>query len=214
MAVMLDLHRIQDAPVSQEPYPYFVVTDAILAEKAAGAAEDFPTIDRPGAIDVEGTDFGPAFAAVLDDLKSDRFRRVIGEKLDVDLEGRDIIVNVRGHTRLTDGNIHTDTPSKLVTVLLYFNPPGQAGEGETSLRILNGGKDIDNFAEEIPPVLGTLVAFKVTPNCWHGFKPFVGKRNSLQLNYLSGVRTIGKHQLAHRLMGRMKRKMARLLQQA
>ena len=214
MAVMLDLHRIQSAPVRQEPYPYFVATDVIPAEKASGVAGDFPTIDRPGAVDVEGTDFGPAFAAVLDDLKSDHFRRVIGEKLDVDLEGRDIIVNVRGQTRLTDGNIHTDTPSKLVTVLLYFNQPGQAGEGETSLRILNGGKDIDNFVEEIPPVLGTLVAFKVTPNCWHGFKPFVGKRNSLQLNYLSGVKTIGKHQLGHRLMGRMKRKMARLLQQA
>lgn len=211
MAVMLDLHRIQSAPVRHEPYPYFVVPDAILAGKARGAAVDFPNVDRPGAIDVEETDFGPAFAALLEDLKSDRFRQVISDKLDVDLEGREIIVNVRGHTRLTDGNIHTDTPSKLVTVLIYFNEPGQAGEGETSLRILNDGKDIDNFVEEIPPVLGTLVAFKVTPNCWHGFKPFVGKRNSLQLNYLSGIKTIGKHQLAHRLMGRMKRKISRLL---
>lgn len=211
MAVMLDLDRIRNAPVKTEPYPYFSLTDAIAADQAPALAAAFPNIDRAGAIDASQTDFGPAFGTLVEELKSDAFRRVIADKLDVDLDDRDIIINVRGLTRLTDGNIHTDTPSKLVTVLLYFNLPGQAGEGETSLRILNNGKDIDNYVEEIPPVLGTMVAFKVTPNCWHGFKPFVGRRHSLQLNYLSGVKTAGKHQLGHRLIGRMKRKLAHVL---
>jgi len=211
---MLDLNRIRSATVRSHPYPFFVVTDAITADAAPRIAQSFPEIDRPGTIAVEATEFGAPFGALLDELRSDEFRRLVGEKLEVDLDGQDIIINVRGQTRLTDGNIHTDTPSKLVTVLLYFNEPGQAGEGETSLRILSDGKDIDNYVEEIPPILGTLVAFKVTPNCWHGFKPFVGKRNSLQLNYLSGLKTVGKHQLAHRLMGRMKRKISSLLPQA
>jgi hypothetical protein len=212
MAAMLDLDRIRRADVKTEPYPYFVVTDAISADAAPVVAESFPRIDRPGAISVDGTQYGPAFGKLLDELKGDAFRRLVADKLDVDLDERDIIINVRGLTRLTDGNIHTDTPSKLVTVLLYFNQPGAAGEGETSLRILNDGKDIDNYADEIPPVLGTLVAFKVTPNCWHGFKPFVGRRHSLQLNDLSGVQTSGKHQLAHRLVGRMKRKLSHVLE--
>jgi SM-20-related protein len=211
MAAMLDLDRIRAAPVKTTPYPYFALPDAIVADEAPALAADFPEIDRPGAIDANDTSFGPAFGRLLDELKGDDFRRVIADKFDVDLDDRDIIINVRGLTRLTDGNIHTDTPSKLVTVLLYFNHPGQAGEGETSLRILNDGKDIDNYAEEIPPVLGTMVAFKVTHNCWHGFKPFVGRRHSLQLNYLSGVKTVGKHQLGHRLVGRMKRKLAHVL---
>lgn len=209
---MLDLKRIRNAPVKTEPYPYFVVEQAIRSADAPKVAEDFPEIDRPGAIDVDTTDFGPSFQALLDDLKSDRFRRLIGEKLDVDLDGKDILINVRGQMRLTDGNIHTDTPSKLVTVLVYFNAPGEMDR--TSLRILRNGRDLDDFVEEIPPRLGNMVVFKVTPNCWHGHQAVPGKRLSLQLNYLSGVQTRGKHQLAHRLMGRMKRKLSHLLERA
>lgn len=206
---MLDLNHIRLAPVRSAPFPYFVVTDAIAVENAAQTADSFPRVDRPGAVNVEGTEYGAPFGALLDELRSDRFRELVGEKLDVDLAGLETVINVRAQTRLTDGNIHTDTPSKLVTVLLYFNLPGQAEE--TGLRILNNGRDLDDYVEEISPALGTMVAFKVTPNCWHGHKPFVGERHSLQLNYLTGVKTIGKHQLTHRLIGRMKRKLALLM---
>jgi SM-20-related protein len=209
---MLDFQRIRTATVKTAPYPYFVVSDAVPANEAPRVAAAFPNIDRPGAIAAEDTDYGPAFGDLLDELRSDKFRKVIGDKLDVDLEGRDIVINLRGQVRATDGNIHTDTPAKLVTVLLYFN---QAGEGgDTSLRILNNGSDLEDYVEEVRPDLGTLLAFKVTPNCWHGHKPVVGKRLSLQLNYLSGVKTLGKHQLGHRLVGRMKRKLSRLLERA
>jgi hypothetical protein len=212
MAVMLDLDRIRKAPVTQAPYPFFVVPDAIKPSEAGKAARDFPTIERPGAIDIEDTEFGPAFGSLLDDLKSEGFRKLIAKKFDLDLEDRDIVINVRGQMRLTDGNIHTDTPSKLVTVLLYFNEPGQADS--TSLRILKNGRNLDDFVAEIPPDLGTMVAFKVTPDCWHGHKAVPGKRLSLQMNYLSGIKTRGKHQLGHRIIGRMKRKLGRLVGQA
>ena len=209
---MLDLDRIRKAPVRSQPYPYFVVNEAITAADALLAAESFPHIDRPGAVDVEVTDFGAPFGELLDELRSDRFRALIGEKLEVDLSGLETVINVRAQTRLTDGNIHTDTPSKLVTVLLYFNKQGQAED--SGLRILRNGKNIDDFVEQIPATLGTMVVFRVTPTCWHGHKPFVGERYSLQLNYLSGIKTIGKHQLAHRLVGRMKRKLAALMERA
>ena len=208
---MLDLDRIREAPVQDTPYPFFTLTDAIRPKAAREAADAFPSIDRPGAIDVDTTRFGPPFATLLDELKGDAFRKLIAEKFEVDLEGREIVINVRGETRLTDGNIHTDTPSKLVTVLLYFNEPGDADD--TSLRILNNGRDLDDYVAEVRPDLGTMLAFKVTPNCWHGHKPVVGKRLSLQMNYLSGVKTVGKHQLMHRLIGRMKRKLGRAVEQ-
>ena len=209
---MLDLTRIRNAPVKVEPYPYFTVEGALAADQAEMIASAFPHIDRPGAIDVEQTQYGAPFAALLDELRSEPFRKLIADKFDVDLEGRDIVINVRGQVRLTDGNIHTDTPSKLVTILLYFNEPGEVDE--TGLRILKNGRDLDDYVEEMPPTLGTMVAFKVTPNCWHGHKPVAGKRLSLQLNYLSGIKTIGKHQLAHRLVGRLKRKVSHLLERA
>jgi hypothetical protein len=202
---VLDLQRIRDAPVTQSPYPFFVVPNAVLPAEARNAASDFPAIGRPGAIDIEDTQFGAAFGALLDDLKGDAFRQLVADKFDLDLDGRDIVITVRGQVRLTDGNIHTDTPSKLVTILLYFNEPGQA-DG-TSLRILKNGRDLDDYVAEIPPDLGTMVAFKVTSNCWHGHKPAPGKRLSLQMNYLSDVRTFGKHQLGRRLVTRLKRKL-------
>ncbi len=212
MTAMLDLQRIRNAPVRWEPYPYFVVEGAIAPSQAQKVAAEFPAIDRPGAINVSETEYGPCFGALLDDLRSEDFRHLIAEKLNVDLEGRDIIVNVRGQMRLTDGNIHTDTPSKLVTVLLYFNGPGETDK--TGLRILKNGSDLNDYVEEIPPRLGNMVVFKVTPQCWHGHNAVPGKRLSLQLNYLSGVKTRGKHQLAHRLIGRMKRKIAHLFERA
>ena len=209
---MLDLDQIRQAKVRSAPYPYFVVNGAMSADRARQAAADFPQIDRPGAVDVGQTAYGSEFKALLDDLRSDQFRALIADKLDLDLDGLDTVINVRAQTRLTDGNIHTDTPSKLVTVLLYFNEPGEVGE--SGLRILNNGKDLDDYVEEIPPDLGTMLVFKVAPHGWHGHKPFVGERHSLQLNYLSGIKTVGKHQLAHRLVGRMKRKLAALIERA
>ncbi|MEO7813976.1 MAG: hypothetical protein ABIR87_00860 [Sphingomicrobium sp.] len=203
--MLLDLDHIGEASVRPSPYPFFVVPNALVAARAADIAAAFPTIDRPGAISVDQTDHHPLFAQLLDDLRSDAFRAIIADKLDLDLDQRDIVINVRGQVRLTDGNIHTDTPSKLATVLLYFDPPDAASD--TGLRILRGSRNLDDAVEEIPSTLGSMLVFKVTPDCWHGHKPFVGQRHSLQLNYLSGVKTIGKHQLAHRLIGRAKRKL-------
>lgn len=205
--MLLNLDQIRRAEVRHAPYPFFSVRDALSPATAAEAARAFPAIDRPGAVSVEETRPGPRFEQLLDELRGPAFRKLIAEKFDVDLDGKDTVINVRGRTRWTDGNIHTDTPSKLITVLLYFNEPGQA-EG-TGLRILRGNKDIDDFVEEIPAELGTMVAFKVTPDCWHGHRPFEGERHSLQLNYLSGQKTLGKHQLLHRLVSRAKRKLAR-----
>lgn len=205
--MLLDLKLIRDAVVRWSPYPYFVVAGALFADAAVETSQAFPRIAGPGAVAVEETIFDPRFGRLIDELRSDRFRAVIGQKLQVPLDGLRTVINVRGMTRWTDGNIHTDTPSKLVTVLLYFNQPGQADD--TGLRILRGANDLEDFVEEIPPLLGTMIAFKVTPNGWHGHKPFEGVRHSLQLNYLSGVRTFGKHQIVRRLWGRTKRKLLR-----
>ena len=191
--MVIDLARVGQATVNRAPYPYFVSTDVLQLGEASAVASSFPAIDRPGAIAVDDTAYGAAFQRLLDELRSDAFRKIIADKLGVDLDGKEIVINVRGQSRWTDGNIHTDSPSKLVTVLLYFNEPGEATKA-TALRILKNGRNIDDFVEEVPPLLGSMLAFKVTPDCWHGFKPYSGPRHSLQLNYLSGIKTRHKHE--------------------
>ena len=70
--------------------------------------------------------------------------------------------------------IISSTKSKLVTVLLYLNEdwPHEAGR----LCILNNGTDLENYVDEIVPLLGRCLIFKVTDNCWHGHKPLVADR--------------------------------------
>jgi SM-20-related protein len=203
--MLLDLNRIESAIVRSTPYPYFVVEEAFFADAAIEVAKAFPSINRPGAIAVAETQYQPAFGELLKELQGEPFRKLISEKLDVDLTGLPTVVNVRGMSRITDGNIHTDTPSKLVTVLMYFNEPGQADE--SGLRILRNGRNLKDFVEEIPPLLGTMVVFKVTADCWHGYQRFVGTRRALQLNYLSGVKVAGKHQRIRRWFGHLERKL-------
>jgi hypothetical protein len=51
--------------------------------------------------------------------------------------------------------------------------------------MLNGPDDLEDYAAEVPPEVGTLVAFRCAPEAWHGHKPFVGQRRSIQLNWLT-----------------------------
>ena len=113
------------------------------------------------------------------------------------------MTTVRGVMRSKDGRIHTDSRTKVITVLLYLNASWE-GEGG-HLRILRGGDDIEDYVEEIPPLAGTMVVFQVTDNCWHGHKPVVGKRQSIQMNYLTGGGARDKHQFFHNLSARLKR---------
>ena len=71
---MLDWNQIRESAVRWTPYPYFVVNDAIESIMAKQAAEAFPRVDRPGAVDVEETEYGASFGALVDELRSDRFR--------------------------------------------------------------------------------------------------------------------------------------------
>lgn len=200
----LDLDRIRAADVRLEPYPHLVVEGALRADRAKQVAADFPAIDRPGVVSSREAAPGPAFARLLSELEGEDFRSVIADKMGMDLAGLDTKINLRGHARKTDGNIHTDTPTKAVTVLMYFNRAPEASD--TGLRILNNSHDLDDYAAEVAPLLGNMLVFKVTPDCWHGHKPFEGERKSLQLNYLSGLERTRKHERFRRFFRHLGRR--------
>lgn len=204
---LLNFERIRSAALKRDPYPYMVVEDVINTDAVASVVRDFPTIDFPGSIPVSEVKHGPAFAALLEELNGDEFRRTIAERFDIDLTDRPIMTTVRGVMRDKDGRIHTDSKTKVITVLVYFNEDWQDDSGH--LRILRNGTDLEDFVEEIPPRLGTMVVFQVTDNCWHGHKPVVGKRLSIQMNYLTGEAAKGKHQFFHRLSARLKKLLSR-----
>ncbi len=200
---MLELDAFSNERLRTDPYPYLVVPGFVQGEALESVLQDFPDIQHPGSIPISEVSGGAAYQALLAELQSDAFRRVVADKFDISLEGFPIMTTVRGVMREKDGRIHTDSKTKVVTVLLYLNDSWEAEGG--NLRVLRDAENIENFVEEVPPSAGTLMAFKVTDNCWHGHKPVVGKRLSIQMNYLVGEAAKGKHQFFHRLSAKLKK---------
>ena len=110
---------------------------------------------------------------------------------------------VRGECRWTDGKIHTDSATKIVTVLLYMNEQWDTDGGR--LRILRNGTDLENYVEEVPPHGGTLLIFRRSDRSWHGHEPFQGQRRAIQMNWVTGWSVVVREQGRHRLSTTIKK---------
>jgi hypothetical protein len=113
------------------------------------------------------------------------------------------MITVRGRCRASDGQIHTDSTSKVVTCLLYLNDPW--GEAGGRLRLLRDPGNIDSTIAEVPPNGGTLVAFRRTDNSWHGHKPFEGERRYVMFNWVVSQAALDRELGRHKLSAKLKR---------
>lgn len=199
---ILNLEGLEKTQVRTEPFPFLVVPDFLNAELSNQVQQDFPKVDFPGSVPLSDLDSGPVFAQLVQELEGEALRTVIGRKFNIDLTNRPTLITVRGRTRKRDGRIHTDTKSKMVTLLLYFNPEWNHEGGR--LRMLRSGTDLEDYAEEISPEFGTCIIFKVTDNCWHGHKPYEGKRRAIQLNYLTDEAALKQHLSKHHFSATVK----------
>jgi SM-20-related protein len=199
----LTLEAFERTPLISEPFAHVIVPGFVAEDGRAALARDFPRIDQPGSFPVGELRFGPAFRAFLDELEGPALRAAMARKFGLDLAGRPTMVTVRGQARPADGRIHTDTPSKLITVLIYMNEAWEAPGGR--LRLLRRRDDLDDAVAEVPPAAGTLLAFRVTPHSWHGHKPASGPRRVVQLNWVASAGVVRRERLRHGLSARVKR---------
>jgi hypothetical protein len=125
---------------------------------------------------------------------------------DLDLEGRPAIVTLRGQCSPRDGRVHVDSKSKVLSLLLYLNPGWSSPQGQ--LRLLRSRDDMETFAVEIPPSLGSLVGFRRCDDSWHGHTSFVGERRVVQLNYLAATHSSVVATMRHRLSALLKQRVA------
>lgn len=200
---VLDFERLKATPVSTDPFPHAIVPGFLKEGARASVGGDFPAIDRPGSFPLGDLSFGPAFQSLVDALHAPAFARIVEEKFGIDLQGRPTMITVRGMTQAKDGRIHTDSKTKLVTVLLYMNEDWEAEGGQ--LRLLRRPDDLDDMAAEVPPLAGTLLVFLNGPAAWHGHKPFVGRRRTIQLNWVTGEDVVRRERFRHGLSARLKR---------
>ncbi len=199
----IDLDLLARAPLATDPFPYLLVPGFVPEKARADLAAAYPAIDRPGSFPVADLRFGPAFAEFLAEIEGEAMRRAFAEKFSIDLTGRPTMVTVRGQAQLKDGSIHTDTASKLITVLIYMNEAWEAPGGR--LRLLRSRDNLEDMVAEVPPAAGTLLAFRVTANSWHGHKPASGLRRVVQLNWVESERVVRRERLRHGLSARVKR---------
>lgn len=200
---MLDLAGFDAVPLCKAPFDYLVVPDFIRAGALAGIVKDFPVIEQAGSFPADTLQCGPAFVALMRELEGAEFRRAVERKFKLDLSGRPTMITVRGRTDETDGRIHTDSKTKLITVLIYFNESWQDTSGR--LRLLRSGTDLEDYVAEVEPAIGTLLAFRRSDNSWHGHKPFVGERRALQLNWVVNAGVKRREQSRHGLSAFLKK---------
>lgn len=198
----LNFESITDSQVKQDPYPYTLIDNVIDPDKLSQVVKNFPEINQGGSFPLNSQNIEGGFKELIKDLHSDRLAEVISKKFDIDVTNSPVMITLRGYSRAKDGRIHTDSKSKLITMLIYLNEDWDDSQGR--LRILRSD-NIDDYVEEVPPKAGSCLIFKVTENCWHGYKPFEGKRQSIQLNFLADTASANKHMKLHNLSSKVKK---------
>jgi hypothetical protein len=190
MSELLDLDRLAAAKPEHDPFDFVVVPHFIRAEALDALVRDFPKLGGPRNHPVEGTVYGPAFGRLLEELEDGDFLRLLGAHLGIEgLGALPSNVTVRGFCEQSDGHIHTDHWSKVVTALLY--PSGDWSAQGGKLRLLRSAENLDDYLVEVPPGAGTLVAFRRSPRSYHGHSSHQGERRVVQVSWLR------KNPLAH-----------------
>ena len=179
----LGIEQFRATALVRRPFEHLIVPQFISPQALAEINIDYPKISTSGSFPVDQLVFGPAFHTLLDELNGDEFREAFEEKFALDLAGRPTITTVRGRCGPSDGKIHTDSATKIITVLIYMNEAWDQPGGR--LRLLRSSHDLNDIIVEVPPISGTLLAFKRSNNSWHGHESFVGERRVIQFNWLT-----------------------------
>ncbi|MEA2760692.1 MAG: SM-20-related protein [Methylobacteriaceae bacterium] len=193
----IDLAAFEASPLRNQPFDHVVLENIIAPQHLGAVLAAFPDVPGAGSHSPASLNIREPFAVLLAELESDTFRHAIERKFDVDLAGRPTVTTIRGALRAGDGAVHTDSRSKLITLLLYLNRDWNSLAGR--LRLLKSS-DLNDFAVEIVPKAGTLLAFRRSETSWHGHAPFAGPRRAIQMSYVTdratAVRENGRLRLA------------------
>ena len=119
---ILDFDRLKAAPLAREPFEFVVVENFVEKDALAAAVADFPAISSGGSYPAESLKFGAGFGNLIAALTGPELNCAIGAKFAIDLGKRPTMLTVRGRGDEKDGSIHTDSETKIITLLLYMNP--------------------------------------------------------------------------------------------
>lgn len=196
---VFDYAALEATPLQRDPFDFVIVEHFVKPDAFPGVVAAYPPDLGPGSHPVDMVKSEGRFADLIDELHGEAFRRAVEKKFDLTLEGLPTACTVRAATSTRDGFIHTDSKSKVITVLVYLNEAWNNDGGR--LRLLRSGTDLDDFVAEVKPTEGTLLVFRRADNSWHGHKPFIGPRKAIQFNWVvsqgNQVREKTRHTISH-----------------
>src|SRR5690349_3701364 len=170
---ILDPDAIRTSSFSREPYPHFLGSNLLQANAIDALRRDYPPITKAGYLTVDDIPLAGSFKTLVEELESPELTEVLSERFEMDLSPFPRLTTVRKLSQGNDGRIHTDGPSKVMTMLVYMNDSWEESE-DGRLRVLYDGNHFEPYACEVPPVMGTVFGFLRSDNSWHGHKPFTG----------------------------------------
>ncbi len=191
---ILNIDALDATPLVSVPFKFVVVPNFVVPAAFDEIVAEFPPVPGAGSFPPETLMIGQALEQLLDALHSPSFEQALERKFALKLAGRPKMITIRGHARAKDGAIHTDTATKLISVLLYMNKDWTEEGGR--LRLLRSPR-LDDSVVEIPPVGGALVAFQRSERSWHGHLPYAGPRRVVQLNWMTESKAATQERFRH-----------------
>ncbi len=195
---IIDVEAVRKAPLSREPYDYFLGQGILKQDAVDDLRRDFPPIEKPGYLTVDEVQLKGRFKQLVDELESDEFSRELSQKFGRDLVSCPRLTTIMKRSQPKYGAIHTDGPSKVMTMLVYMNDDWGSDDGGR-LRVLYDGEHFEPFKVEVPPVMGTVFGFLRSDNSWHGHRPFVGERKVVQIAWVKDAQELERKKRSNKL---------------
>ncbi len=203
---ILDYAALAATPPVELPFLHVVVPDFVPPDALSRIYAQLPALDRGGSFPPQALPLGPDARAMVAELEGPVLKAAIAEKFALDLSDAPTMLTMRLATRQRDGQIHTDSDAKRVTVLLYLNPSNPSfTQQDGCLRLLRSANDLEDYAVEVPPTRGTLLVFPNGPATFHGHRTYVGPRHSIQLNYMTNDSRARSELRRHKVSALLKR---------
>jgi SM-20-related protein len=196
---VIDVDAVRRAPLAREPYVWFLGSGILKDGAIEELKRDFPDITKPGYLTVDEVQLKGRFKTLIDELESDEFSRELSQKFGTgDLTQYPRLTTIMKRSQPKYGTIHTDGPSKVMTLLVYMNDDWRA-DGSGRLRVLYNNKDFTPYAAEVPPTMGTVFAFLRSDNSWHGHEPFTGERKVVQVAWVKDADELARKKKRNRV---------------
>ncbi|MBF9232358.1 2OG-Fe(II) oxygenase [Microvirga alba] len=180
---LINLASVRDAEVSRDPYDFVLASDFLNKAAIDEIRSDFPDITKPGYLTVDEVQLQGKFKQLIDELEGPELTEALSRKFGQDLHQYPRLTTIMKRSQPKYGAIHTDGPSKVMTMLVYMNEEWQKDDGGR-LRVLYDEKDYERYKLEVPPTMGTMFAFLRSDKSWHGHLPFSGERRVIQIAWV------------------------------